>query len=357
MDHEHYMKRCMELAGKGLGYTAPNPIVGCVIVNDSKIIGEGYHVSYGSHHAEVNAINSVKDKSVFSKSRLYVTLEPCSHFGKTPPCTDLILKHKIPEVIIGMKDPFEKVNGSGIQKLKKAGIKVISGVLEKECRFINRRFIIFHEQKRPYIILKWAQSMDGFIAPDQQSFAKTQATIPGNKKIYWISNEYSRMLVHKWRSEEAAVMTGTNAAQKDDPRLTVRNWQGKNPIRIVIDKNLKLDRSLNLFDRKARTVVYTSKNKSSEINLEFVKINFDGNVLKQIMSHLYGENIQSVIVEGGTILLRSFIEKKLWDEARVFSNNSILNSGVTAPEIKGNILYTREIDNDTLTVFKNRIAS
>ncbi len=352
MEHTFYMQRCVELAEKGLGNTAPNPMVGCVIVYGSKIIGEGYHVSYGSHHAEVNAINSVKDKSALSQSRLYVTLEPCSHYGKTPPCTDLLIKNKIPEVIIGTRDPFEKVNGSGIQKFKKAGIKVLTGVLEKECRFMNRRFLVFHEQKRPYIILKWAQSKDGFIAPDDKSFVKTQTIA---KKIHWISNEYSRLLAHKWRSEEHAIMVGTKTAQKDDPELTVRNWNGKNPVRIVIDKDLRLDPSLNLFDKKSRTIFFTSKNKSSKDNPEFVKVNFSGNVLKQIMDHLYTKSIQSVIVEGGTILIQSFIEKKMWDEARVFSNNSLLNSGVTAPEIKGKVLYTQKIDSDTLTIFKNKI--
>jgi len=350
MKHEQYMQRCLQLAEKGLGYAAPNPLVGCVIVYNSKIIGEGYHSFFGGAHAEVNAVNSVRDKSLLSKSTLYVTLEPCSHFGKTPPCTDLIIKHKIPEVIIGNKDPFKMVNGSGIQKLKKAGINVTVGVLEKKCRFMNRRFFMFHEKKRPYIILKWAQSKDGFIAPDDKSFVKTQRMA---KKIHRVSNEYSHMLVHKWRSEEPAIMVGTNTAQKDDPQLTARNWQGKNPVRIVIDKDLKLNRSLNLFDKKAGTLVFTSKNGSSKNNPGFVKINFGHDVLKQIMHHLYRENIQSVIVEGGAILLQSFIEQKLWDEARVFSNESLINSGIAAPQIKGKILSQEKIDNDTLTIFKN----
>ncbi|HKR05613.1 MAG TPA: bifunctional diaminohydroxyphosphoribosylaminopyrimidine deaminase/5-amino-6-(5-phosphoribosylamino)uracil reductase RibD [Bacteroidia bacterium] len=348
MDHVHYMQRCLQLAEKGLGYSAPNPIVGCVIVHNSKIIGEGYHAKYGSHHAEVNAVNSVKDKSLLSKSILYVTLEPCSHFGKTPPCTDLIIKYKIPEVIIGNKDPFEKVNGSGIKKLKDAGIKIMMGILEKECRFMNRRFFVFQEQKRPYIILKWAQSKDGFIAPDKKSFVKTQTM---TEKIHRVSNEYSHLLVHKWRSEEAAIMVGTNTARSDNPRLTVRNLKGKNPVRVVIDKNLMLNSALHLFDKKTRTLVYTSKNKDSSNNLEFVKINFGEDVLKQVTDHLYEQHIQSVIVEGGTILLRAFIENNLWDEARIFSSDSLLNSGVIAPEISGKILYTRKIEKDTLTVF------
>jgi diaminohydroxyphosphoribosylaminopyrimidine deaminase/5-amino-6-(5-phosphoribosylamino)uracil reductase len=293
----------------------------------------------------VNAINSVKDKRLLSKSILYVTLEPCSHFGKTPPCTDLIIRHKIPEVIIGTKDPFEKVNGSGIKKLKDAGIKVITGILEKECRFMNRRFLVFHEQKRPYIILKLAQSRDGFIA-------RKEPTMPANnKKIHWISNEYSRLHAHKWRSEEAAIMVGTNTAKMDNPQLTVRNMPGKNPVRIVIDENLKLDASLHLFDKKVRTIVYTSKNKDATDNLLFVKINFNKDVLKQITDHLYDQNIQSIIIEGGTILLRSFIEQELWDEARIFTSESLLLAGIRAPEINGTIIFKQKIESDTLMVF------
>ncbi|MEP7169748.1 MAG: bifunctional diaminohydroxyphosphoribosylaminopyrimidine deaminase/5-amino-6-(5-phosphoribosylamino)uracil reductase RibD [Bacteroidota bacterium] len=348
MNYEHFMQRCIQLAEKGLGGAAPNPLVGCVIVYDSKIIGEGYHEKYGNHHAEVNAINSVKDKSLLSKSRMYVTLEPCSHFGKTPPCADLIIRHKIPEVIIGNKDPFEKVNGSGIKKLKDAGIKVTSGIFEKECRFMNRRFLVYHEKKRPYIILKWAQSGDGFIAPGKKSLVKTQTKV--DERIHLISNEYSRILSHKWRSEEAAIMVGTNTARVDNPQLTVRNIPGKNPVRIVVDKNLKLDSSLHLFDQKTRTIVFTSKNKKASPNLDFVNINFQNDVIKQILDHLYEQHIQSVMVEGGTILLESFIEKKLWNEARIFTSSTLLNSGVKAPEIKGKIFSAQNISNDALTV-------
>jgi diaminohydroxyphosphoribosylaminopyrimidine deaminase/5-amino-6-(5-phosphoribosylamino)uracil reductase len=346
MNNEYYMQRCIELAEKGRGYAAPNPLVGCVIVHDSKIIGEGYHAMFGSYHAEVNAINSVKDKSVLTKSILYVTLEPCSHFGKTPPCTDLIIQHGIPEVIIGCKDPFEKVSGKGIKKLKAAGIKVYTGVLEKECRFMNRRFLVFHEQKRPYIILKWASSKDGFIAPKNKK---------KKGKIHWISNEYARILSHKWRSEEAAIMVGTTTAEKDNPELTVRNWTGKNPVRIVIDKNLRLNSSLHLFDKKVRTIVFTSNNKRSTENLEFVKINFESGVLTHILNHLYMKNIQSLIVEGGTILLQSFIENKLWDEARVFMSDGLLYEGIKAPLI--NVpAFSGEIigDNSMMVYYRNK---
>jgi diaminohydroxyphosphoribosylaminopyrimidine deaminase / 5-amino-6-(5-phosphoribosylamino)uracil reductase len=342
MNYQLCMQRCIQLAEKGAGSVAPNPLAGCVIVYDSKIIGEGYHENYGSHHAEVNAVNSVKDKSLLSKSMLFVSLEPCSHYGKTPPCTDLIIRHKIPEVIIGIQDPFEKVNGRGIKKLKDAGIKVTTGILKKECEFVNRRFMVFHEQKRPYIILKWAQSRDGFIAP---------LTKRSKEKIHWISNQFSRMLVHKWRSEEAAVMVGTNTAKNDNPELTVRNWNGRNPVRIVIDKELILPRSLHLFDQKVRTIVFTSKNKVSQGKVEFVKINFKRNAPEQMLHHLYGQNIQSVIVEGGTFLLSSFLERELWDEARIFTGNSELISGIRAPEITGKVFSTRKVENDILTIF------
>ncbi|MEO5571180.1 MAG: bifunctional diaminohydroxyphosphoribosylaminopyrimidine deaminase/5-amino-6-(5-phosphoribosylamino)uracil reductase RibD [Bacteroidia bacterium] len=364
MNHEHYMRRCIELAAKGLGSAAPNPLVGCVIVHDSKIIGEGYHAIYGQHHAEVNAINSVKDKNLLEKSTMYVTLEPCSHFGKTPPCSDLIIRHKIPEVIIGNIDPFTKVDGRGIKRLTQSGIKVTTGVLKKECRFMNRRFLVFHEEKRPYIILKWAQSKDNFIAPSVKSYVKTQriaeqkthkiSRMTGKdikEKIHWISNEYSRMLSHKWRSEEASVLVGTTTAEKDNPELTVRNWSGKNPVRLVIDKNLRLKSSLHLFDQKVKTIIYTSKSKNSSENLEFVTIIFNDNVLKQLVDHLYKENIQSLIIEGGTHLLQSFIENKLWDEARVFTGDSVLNDGVKAPAISGEIFTNEKIGSDELTVF------
>jgi diaminohydroxyphosphoribosylaminopyrimidine deaminase/5-amino-6-(5-phosphoribosylamino)uracil reductase len=351
MNHEHFMQRCLQLAEKGLAYAAPNPLVGCVIVYNSKVVGEGFHALYGGPHAEVMAINSVSDKTVLSKSTLYVTLEPCSHFGKTPPCTDLIIRYKIPEVIIGTKDPFEKVNGSGIKKLKAAGVKVTTGILEKECSFMNRRFFVFHKQKRPYIILKWAESKDRFIAP-YKSFQGTQTMALEKQTMpHLISNEYSRMLVHKWRSEEAAIMVGTNTARMDNPKLTVRNMPGKNPVRIVIDKNLTLDGSLHLFDQKVRTLVYTSKKKASKNNLEFVKIDFDGNTIKQVLNHLFAENIQSLIVEGGTHLLHSIMEQNLWDEARVFTSEALLNAGIKAPEINGKIIEKKKIENDTLTVF------
>lgn len=344
MNHEHYMQRCIQLANLGSGNVAPNPLVGCVIVHDSKIIGEGYHQKYGSYHAEVNAIRSVKNKTLLPKSALYVTLEPCSHFGKTPPCTDFIIEHKIPEVFIGTKDIFPSVNGRGVKKLKQAGIKVVHGILEKECRYINRRFIVFHEKKRPYIILKWAQSWDGFIAPFKNE--------PG-KKIFWISNEYSRVLVHKWRSEEASVMVGTNTALKDNPELNIRHWNGKKPVRIVMDKELILPSKLHLFDRKARTIIFTSNEKKSKENLEYVKINFRNNTEEQIVSFLHKQNIQSVIIEGGLQLLTSFIEKGLWDEARIFSAFKTLKAGVKAPAISGKIYSVDKIDNDTLTVLHN----
>ncbi len=341
MNHEHYMQRCIQLAKNGLGNVAPNPMVGCVIVHDSKIIGEGYHREFGSHHAEVNAIHSVKNKKLLAKSILYVSLEPCSHHGKTPPCTDIIIKYKIPEVVIGIKDPFHEVKGSGIKKLKDAGIKVTTGILADECKSLNKRFFTFQNEKRPYIILKWAQSTDGFIAPGKTHSGKN----------YKISNEHSQMLVHKWRGEEAAIMVGTKTALLDNPRLDVRKWTGKNPVRIVIDKNLSLPRSLHLFDSKTRTIVFTSKEKKPEKNIEFLRVVFRREVPEQIMFHLYKQNIQSVIIEGGAKLLNSFIEKKYWDEARVFTSDKTLGSGVKAPSLQGRILSSEKIANDTLTIY------
>lgn len=343
MTDEHYMHRCLQLAALGLGNVSPNPLVGCVIVHDSKIIGEGYHKKFGGYHAEVMAINSVKEKNLLDYSTLFVSLEPCSHFGKTPPCTDLILKHKIPNVVIGTSDPFEKVNGSGIKKLKEAGVNIKSLVLETECMSLNKRFFTFHIKKRPYIILKWAETADRFIAP----------LINQKNKIHWISNKLSRTLVHKWRSEESAILTGTNTAMADDPQLTNRVWPGNNPLRIVIDKELKLPDKLHLFNHKAPTIVVTSRKKKPSLNLEYIQIDFNENVIEQILNALYRRNIQSLIVEGGTKLLNSFIDLNLWDEARVFTGSSFLNEGITAPDLKRNALSVQKIDSDKLSIYLN----
>jgi len=331
------MQRCLELAQKGVGLVSPNPMVGCIIVCEGEVIGEGFHQKYGEAHAEVNAINSVKDKSLLNKSTLYVNLEPCAHFGKTPPCSNLIIEHKIPKVVIGCLDSFSEVARKGIEKMKNKGIKVIVGILEKESRELNNRFFTFHEKNRPYVILKWAESKDGFIAPNNQ------------KEPFWMTSSESKRLVHKWRAEEDAILVGRITAEKDNPSLTARDVTGKNPIRIVIDKNLKLSSNLNLFDSNTKTLIFNTL-KTKEIgNNYFIKINVN-NLIKNILQKLYKQNIQSVIIEGGTITLQSFIDAKLWDEARIFTTNKELNDGIKPPNIEGEIIFETEIGVDELSI-------
>ena len=346
--HEKHMKRCLKLAKKGFGKVAPNPMVGCVIVYKGKIIGEGFHEQYGSAHAEVNAINSIKKNNLhlLRDSTLYVTLEPCSHFGKTPPCADLIIRKKIKYVVIGTIDPNPLVSGRGLQKLVSSGCDVKVGVLDAECKELNKRFFTFFEKKRPYIILKWAQTADRFIGMK-------------NEKLK-ITNEKSNTLVHRWRSEEMAIMVGTNTALIDDPELTVRKVKGKNPIRIVIDRNLKIPSSFHLMDGSVQTIVFTEKKKVTKQNIEFVKLDFKKNVLNQILNELYSRKIQSLIVEGGAQLLNSFLEKDLWDEARIFTakkNLSVITgkkeSGVEAPKILEDIIFKKGIGEDNLIIYRN----
>ena len=337
--NEQYMQRCLQLALKGLGNVSPNPMVGCVIVHENKIIGEGYHKQYGEAHAEVNAINSVIDKSLLSKSTLYVSLEPCNHFGKTPPCADLILKYQIPEVVIGIQDPFEKVNGSGIKKLVDAGVRVTTGILENECRELNKRFFTFHQQKRPYIILKWAQSKDGFIGKKNQSVR--------------ISNELTRIINNTWRTQEDAVLVGGVTARTDNPHLTARSIEGRNPKRIILSESGNLTIKLNVFDGNAPTIVY-SKNNFSHANCESVLIP-DENALSFILSDLYNKNIQSMIVEGGTSVLNQFIQNDLWDEIRIFESDSLLEDGILAPPISLAISNTEQIGNNILkTIYRRK---
>lgn len=330
--HEIYISRCIEIAKNGLGNTRPNPMVGSVIVYDNKIIGEGYTSVYGGPHAEVNAINSVKNKSLLNKSTLYVTLEPCSHFGKTPPCSDLIIKHKIPNVVIGCIDDNKKVAGQGIKKLKNSGCNVIVGILEHECKNHHKRFFTFHNKKRPYIILKWAETNDGFIAP------KTQK----EQKPVWITNSYSRQLVHKWRAEEQAILVGTNTVLKDNPSLTARNWTGKNPTRVVIDMIEKLPKTLSVFNNEAETILISDKT-----------IDFSKNVTQQICDLLFKKNINSVIIEGGTKTLQTFIDTNLWDEARVFIGQPKFNKGLKAPKLNANLISEERIGTDKLKIYMN----
>ena len=336
-NEEFFMQRCIELACKAMGCASPNPMVGSVIVYNNKIIGEGYHEKYGSHHAEVNAINSVKNKSLLSKSTLYVNLEPCAHFGKTPPCSDLIIQNKIPEVVIGCVDTFSEVSGKGIERMRSVGIDVKVGVLENESRELNKRFFTFHEKKRPYIILKWAESKDGFIAPKNQT------------KPFWMTSNESKKLAHKWRAEEDAILVGRITAEKDNPSLTVREVEGINPIRIVIDKDLKLSADFNLFNIDAKTIVFNQLKSEENNSNNYIKINFN-NLTENILQELHKQNIQSIIIEGGTITLQSFIDKKLWDEARIFTTNKTLTEGVKPPAIEGKIISEDETGGDRFKI-------
>ena len=336
-NEEFFMQRCIELASKAMGCASPNPMVGSVIVYNNKIIGEGYHEKYSSHHAEVNAINSVKDKSLLSKSTLYVNLEPCAHFGKTPPCSDLIIQNKIPEVVIGCVDTFSEVSGKGIERMRSVGIDVKVGVLENESRELNKRFFTFHEKKRPYIILKWAESKDGFIAPKNQT------------KPFWMTSSESKKLAHKWRAEEDAVLVGRITAEKDNPSLTVREVEGSNPIRIIIDKDLKLSADFNLFNNDAKTIVFNQLKSEENNSNNYIKINFH-NLTKNILQELHKQNIQSIIIEGGTKTLQSFIDKNLWDEARIFTTKKTLTEGVKPPTIEGEIISEDETGGDRFKI-------
>ncbi len=345
--NEKYMSRCVQLALCGSGYVAPNPMVGAVLVYKDRILGEGYHHGFGMPHAEVNCIASVKeqDRHLISNSTLFVSLEPCAHFGKTPPCTDLIIDHKIPEVVIGCRDPFPEVNGKGIEKLIQTGVRVTVGILEKECQAVNKRFFIFHKLRRPYIILKWAQSGNGAIAgTDDQRIQ--------------ISNSYTNRLVHRWRSEEAAILVGTRTARLDDPSLTTRLWPGKNPVRLVIDSKLQLSQTLQVFNKKSATVIFnTIRERLPEEKADlspgvwYYKVENDNSLISQMLEALYHFQLQSVLVEGGTHLLQSFIDENLWDEARVITNEELfLENGLPAPQLKGAIAV------DNLTIASDRIA-
>jgi diaminohydroxyphosphoribosylaminopyrimidine deaminase/5-amino-6-(5-phosphoribosylamino)uracil reductase len=329
---EKYIKRCLEIAKKGLPASMPNPSVGAVIVYQDKIIGEGYTSAYGGAHAEVNAIQTVKDKSLLEKATIYVSLEPCSHYGKTPPCCNLIIEHKIPNIVIGTLDPNIKVAGNGIKKLIESGKNVIVGILEKECKELNKRFFTFHEKKRPYIVLKWAESQDGFIAPKNKS----------EQKPVWITNSFSRQLVHKWRSEEESILVGTQTVVDDNPKLNVRDWVGKNPTRIVLDQNNRISKESHIFDNQAETIILSSS-----------EIDFSNTIASQICAILYERNLQSVLIEGGTQTLQTFIDANLWDEARVFKGNLFIENGTKAPVLKSKWIEKQFILEDELLIFKN----
>ena len=337
---EKFMLRALELASLGFGSVSPNPMVGCVIVHDDEIIGEGYHEEYGKSHAEPNAVASVKNPDLLTSSTVYVTLEPCAHWGKTPPCANLLVEKKVKKVVIGTVDTNPLVGGKGIQILKDAGIEVVIGVLDERVRAENRRFFTFMEKKRPYVILKWAQTKDGFIARE-------------NYDSKWISNPYSRQMVHKWRSEEDAIMVGTLTAKYDNPQLNVRAWEGKNPLRIVIDRKLTLDGDLHLFDQSQATICYNQEMEEKSENLERVKLQakFD---INEILKDLYDRKIQSLIVEGGAKLLNNFIQENLWDEARVFTGRVQFGNGISAPKLVGaRVEEEFEIIGDRLSIWRN----
>ena len=340
---EHFMHRALQLAGLGTGRVSPNPRVGCVIVHDARIIGEGWHQRWGEAHAEVNAVDSVADKSLLKESTVYVNLEPCSHFGKTPPCTDLLIRFQVKKVVIADVDTNPLVGGEGIRKLRAAGVDVVVGVLEKEGRELNKRFFTFMEKHRPYIILKWAQTADGFLA--HQNFDSK-----------WISNEFSRQLVHRWRSEEDAVLVGTRTAAQDHPQLNVREWSGRDPVRVVIDRFLRLPKKCALWEGPQKTICYNVLKHEERGNVRFIRLD-EGDFINQLISDLFKQNIQSVIIEGGALTLQLFITSGHWDEARIFYATRSFGSGIEAPVVKGNLISAEQILSDELKIWGNPIAT
>jgi len=341
---EFFMQRCFELAALGAGSVAPNPLVGSVIVHNEKIIGEGYHQKYGDPHAEVNAINAVKDKSLLSEATIYVNLEPCAHHGKTPPCTDLIVSHKLKRVVISNRDPFEQVDGKGIDRLKNAGIEVTTGVLEKKGRWLNRRFFTFHEKKRPYVILKFAQTIDGYL----DSFR----TEEDNEEPLKITSDQMNRLVHKWRSEESSILVGRNTVLLDNPSLTTRLWPGKNPLRLVIDPELQIKEDKKVMCDGNHTWIFNAlKTDYCENNLCYIQINDASEFHTEILTYLYKSDIQSVIIEGGAATLSRFIEAKMWDEARIITGQIRIGVGISAPDIHGKLHSSELIGNELLQVY------
>jgi diaminohydroxyphosphoribosylaminopyrimidine deaminase / 5-amino-6-(5-phosphoribosylamino)uracil reductase len=338
-DDQKFMRRCIELALKAEGMTYPNPLVGSVIVNGGKIIGEGYHVKSGFPHAEVNAINTVKDRSLLRDSTLYVNLEPCSHYGKTPPCADFIIENSIPRVVVGAIDTSSKVSGKGIGKLQSAGCEVIAGVLEQDCRWLNRRFYKFHEENRPWIILKWAQSADGFM-----DILRKENSSPGPN---WITGKPERVLVHRWRSQEQSILAGAVTIRADNPGLNVREWAGSDPLRMVLSSS----GNINQLKVPGSSFVFTH-NKSANIpGSETVVLSRDQPSCRQVAGLLHDMGIQSLFIEGGARVLSHFIEYGLWDEARVFTGHARFKKGVRAPEINGKINSAAEFSGSTLKIF------
>ncbi len=342
---EKYMRRSLQLASNGEGNTYPNPLVGSVVVHKGKIIGEGFHWKAGEQHAEVNAINSVKDKSLLPHSTLYVNLEPCAHFGRTPPCSLLIINHKIPKVVIGCVDSFSQVSGKGIEMMREKGVEVITGVLETESRSINRRFFTFHEKMRPYVILKWAESMDGFIDIERYADSSAQPT--------WITNEWARRSVHRQRSVEQALLIGTNTAIKDNPSLTLRDWSGNSPTRIVIDRELKLQKTLKLFAGKEDTIILNEIKDEQKDNIKYLKIKLKEDSAQRILTALHHKQLQSVVIEGGSTTLNLFLKFGLWDETHVYVGNKQFKAGVKAPKVLGELVSKEEFSDSKLFVYRN----
>jgi diaminohydroxyphosphoribosylaminopyrimidine deaminase / 5-amino-6-(5-phosphoribosylamino)uracil reductase len=353
--HEQYMLRCIQLARQGAGYTATNPMVGALLVYNDEIIGEGYHQRYGEAHAEVNCISQAIQNGQTNKlqhSTLYVSLEPCAHFGKTPPCAGLIIEHNIPKVVIGCRDPFAQVNGKGIEKLKAAGVDVTVDVLKVECEELNKRFFTFHQQHRPYIVLKWAQTKNKKIAPLNPPEG---GTLHSATQRLLISNEFTNKLVHQWRSEEASILVGTNTALMDNPKLTNRYFNGKQPVRLVLDKELQLPSSANVMNDEAPTIIFNYHQHKEEGQPKYYQITNDVSAVHQIINDLYQQKIQSVLVEGGAQLLQSFIDEGMWDEARVITNEElIIDDGLSAPELKNHSLRNeQQVLSDSLKYYTN----
>ena len=369
------MQRCLELAKLGAGNVAPNPMVGAVLVNEGKIIGEGWHQQYGGPHAEVYAIRRTAQSGLkdLSESTLYVSLEPCAHHGKTPPCTDLIIQHKIPKVVIGCRDPYKEVDGKGIEKLKMAGVELEVGILEKESKELNKRFLTFHLLQRPFVILKWAQTADGFITSPPAPLHKWRGGTSGDPAFrrLLISNEYSNRLVHKWRSEEASILVGTNTALMDDPELTTRLWPGPSPVRLVVDMDLKLPASLKIFNDASPTIIFNTKIHREEsesaapsplverAGVRYYQVTSDSSLVHQILHALYQLNIQSVMVEGGAKLLQSFIDEGIWDEVRIIKNEElIINDGLNAPVLSTAVkIAEQKILSDKIEIYKPQHSS
>lgn len=345
MTDEIYIQRCIDLAKAGKGYVAPNPMVGAVLVHNNRIIGEGFHEQYGQAHAEVNCIQNVreKDKHLIASSTMYVSLEPCAHFGKTPPCTDLLIQQRVKRVVIGTKDIFSKVNGQGIAKLQNAGIEVLTGIGEKECIALNKRFFTFHRHKRPYIILKWAQTNNNIIGVQEG-------------KRLMITNELTNRLVHKWRSEEAAILVGTQTVLKDNPSLTNRLYSGHHPLRLCIDRHLGVPKDFGIVDDTADTVIFNAKEDKTEGTNVYKKIDFKESVINQVLDFCYAQHIQSILVEGGAHLLQSFINEGIWDECRMITNTGLfVEKGVKAPVLKNAAyLYSRYVDGDKVDYYKKK---